>query len=71
MPQLAPLHGTLDLLTVWGAIFFCFTPKEFPMSFIHTVTAGFMPRDIRQSRNTYLPKPKQRPYLETPYANHS
>lgn len=41
------------------------------MSFIHTVTAGFMPRDIRKNRNAYLPKPKQRPYLETPYANHS
>ena len=68
-PQLAPSHGTLDL-TVLGA-FFLFNPKELPMSFTHTVTAGFMPRDIRQNRNTYLPKPKQRPYLETPYANHS
>ncbi len=41
------------------------------MAFTYITTAGFMPRDIRQHRNPHLPKPKQRPYLETPYANHS
>ncbi len=36
------------------------------MSFAYITTAGFLPRDIRQHRNPYLPKPKQRPCLEVP-----
>ena len=34
------------------------------MSFEYISTAGFMPRDVRTQRNPYLPRQRQRPYLE-------
>jgi hypothetical protein len=41
------------------------------MSFIYETTAGFMPRDIRSQRSPYLPRQKQKPYLEVPHGRHS
>ncbi len=49
-------------------LFFCLhttKPKELLMSFTHTVTAGFMPRDVYH-QPTYRRFPKQKPILEVP-----
>ena len=41
------------------------------MTITYSVTSAFLPRDIRNHRNPYLPRPKQKPYLEVPHARHS
>ncbi|MCX7246109.1 MAG: hypothetical protein NTX31_00290 [Burkholderiales bacterium] len=41
------------------------------MTTIHTVTAGFMPRDMHQRRYRYWPSPRQYPSLEQPRSRNS
>ena len=39
--------------------------------FTYGITCAHLPRDIYQRRNRYWPETRQKPALETPYANHS